>query len=111
IKNPTKGLEFLIGKINTNSPLKRWNMFLRWMVRKDCLDLGLWENIKKSDLILPLDTHTFKISHQLGILKRKTYDLKAALEVSHFLKKFDKEDPIKYDFALYRIGQLKLISS
>lgn len=107
----TKGLRFLIGKPYCNSPMKRWNMFLRWMVREDCLDLGLWKGIKKSDLILPLDTHTFRVSQRLGILKRKTYDLQAALEVSNFLKTLDKYDPIKYDFALYRIGQLKLISS
>ncbi|EES89271.1 conserved hypothetical protein [Helicobacter canadensis MIT 98-5491] len=109
LKKTTKSLEFLIGKSQSNSPLKRWNMFLRWMVRKDCVDLGLWEGIKRSDLILPLDTHTFRVSQRLGILKRKSYDLKAALEVSEFLKKLDLNDPIKYDFALYRIGQLGLI--
>lgn len=109
LKKTTKSLEFLIGKSQSNSPLKRWNMFLRWMVRKDCVDLGLWEGIKRSDLILPLDTHTFRVSQRLGILKRKSYDLKAALEVSEFLKKLDSNDPIKYDFALYRIGQLGLI--
>ncbi|WP_104722020.1 TIGR02757 family protein [Helicobacter mesocricetorum] len=107
----TQGLRFLIGNPHCSSPMKRWNMFLRWMVREDCLDLGLWGDIKKSDLILPLDTHTFRVSQRLGILKRKTYDLQAALEVSNFLKTLDKHDPIKYDFALYRIGQLKLINS
>ncbi len=105
----SQGLEFLIGKPQSNSPLKRWNMFLRWVVRKDCIDLGLWEGIKRSDLILPLDTHTFRVSQRLGILKRRSYDLKAALEVSEFLRKLDSKDPIKYDFALYRIGQLGLI--
>lgn len=109
LQNTTKGLESLIGKPQSNSPLKRWNMFLRWMVRKDCIDLGFWEGIRRSDLILPLDTHTFRVSQKLGILKRKSYDLKAALEVSEFLKKLDSKDPIKYDFALYRIGQLGLI--
>ncbi|MDE5603352.1 MAG: TIGR02757 family protein, partial [Helicobacter sp.] len=102
LSHTTKGLNFLIGKPHCNSPMKRWNMFLRWMVREDCLDLGLWEDIKKSDLILPLDTHTFRVSQRLGILQRKTYDLQAALEVSNFLKTLDKYDPIKYDFALYR---------
>ena len=83
-------------------------MFLRWVVRKDCLDLGLWESVKTQDLLLPLDTHTFRISKNLGLLKRKTYDFKAVLEVSAMLRKFDRNDPIKYDFALYRIGQLGL---
>lgn len=87
---------------------KRYMMYLRWMVRKDALDLGLWSKIDKKDLILPLDTHTFKVSQRLGLLKRKTYDMKAAIEVTQRLRKFDKSDPIKYDFALYRLGQEKL---
>ncbi len=91
-----------------NAPYKRWNMFLRWMVRNDSLDLGLWSGINKSDLILPLDTHTFQVSQKLGLLNRKTYDLKSALLVTEKLKEFDNNDPIKYDFALYRIGQEKL---
>ncbi len=92
-----------------NAPYKRWNMFLRWMVRYDNLDLGLWKKIDKKDLILPLDTHTFKVSQKLGLLKRKTYDLKSAIEITEKLKTFDKNDPIKYDFALYRIGQEKIV--
>ena len=92
-------------KPNGNSPYKRWNMFLRWMVRTDALDLGLWKNIDTKDLILPLDTHTFNVSKRLGILTRKSYDLHAALLITNRLKMFDFKDPIKYDFALYRLGQ------
>ena len=92
-----------------NAPYKRWNMFLRWMVRKDELDMGLWKKISKKDLILPLDTHTFKVSQKLGLCERKTYDLKSALLITEKLKEFDISDPVKYDFALYRIGQEKII--
>jgi len=92
-----------------NAPYKRWNMFLRWMVRKDELDMGLWTKIDKKDLILPLDTHTFKVSQKLGLLTRKTYDLKSALLITEKLKEFDEFDPIKYDFAIYRIGQEKIL--
>lgn len=84
-------------------------MFLRWMVRKDCLDMGLWQSFDKKDLLIPLDTHTFKTARRLGLLKRKTYDLKAVLQLTDRLKSFCKEDPIKYDFALYRLGQEKII--
>ena len=109
----SKGYEFLIGKIPPDktkgiSPYKRWNMFLRWMVRDASPDLGLWKGVKKSDLIIPLDTHTHKVSLNLGLLKRKRYDLQAAIELTEKLRTFDKEDPLKYDFALYRIGQFKL---
>ena len=91
-----------------NAPYKRWNMFLRWMVRDDELDLGLWKGIDKKDLLLPLDTHTFNVSKKLGLLNRKTYDLKSALLITEKLKQFDRKDPIKYDFCLYRIGQEKI---
>jgi uncharacterized protein (TIGR02757 family) len=90
-----------------NSPYKRYNMFLRWAVRKDNLDMGLWSDISTKDLILPLDTHTFKIGQKLGLLKRKTYDLKSAILLTNKLKEFDKNDPVKYDFAIYRLGQEK----
>ena len=108
------GYKFLIGKPPpqnkiTISPYKRWNMYLRWMVRKDNLDMGLWKNVNKSDLILPLDTHTFKVSQKLGLLQRKTYDLKSAILITKRLKEFDEKDPIKYDFALYRLGQEKIL--
>lgn len=109
VSSPLKRDKNKIIKEIGNAPYKRWNMFLRWMVREDNLDLGLWKGIDKKDLILPLDTHTFKVSQKLGLLDRKTYDLKSALLVTEKLKEFDKFDPIKYDFALYRIGQEKIL--
>ena len=109
----TQGYNFLVAqpphKIKGSSPYKRYMMYLRWMVRDDNLDMGLWSKVDKKDLIMPLDTHTFKISHQLGLLKRKTYDLQAAIELTAVFKSFDPLDPIKYDFALYRIGQEKIL--
>ncbi len=113
VKNPSRGLNFLLStpikSINHPSALKRWNLFFRWLVRKDNIDFGIWHEIKTSDLILPLDTHTFKISKKLGLLQRNVCDLKSALLITEELKKFDCIDPVKYDFALYRIGQEKLL--
>ena len=108
VSSPFKRDKQGIIKENGNAPYKRWNMYLRWMVRDDNLDLGLWKGIDKKDLILPLDTHTFKVSQKLGLLTRKNYDLKSALMITNKLKEFDKLDPIKYDFSLYRIGQEKM---
>jgi uncharacterized protein (TIGR02757 family) len=106
------GYQFLIGKpivdIAKASAMKRWMMYVRWMVRHDALDMGLWKEVSASDLIMPLDTHTFSVSHRLGLLQRKQCDMKAALELTEMLKKFDPFDPLKYDFALYRIGQEKM---
>jgi len=99
----SRGYEFLIGKVPTskiNSPYKRWHMYLRWMVRYDNLDMGLWSSVNKKDLLVPLDTHTFKVGKQFGLIKRKSYDFK-----------LDLNDPVKFDFALYRIGQENLNSN
>lgn len=109
----SKGYEFLIGKpiksINKASAMKRWMMYLRWMVRSNELDMGLWKEVLTHDLIMPLDTHTFTISRKLGLLERSVCDMRAAIELTGNLKKFDPNDPLKYDFALYRIGQEKLL--
>ena len=109
----SRGYSFLIGsipkKINSAGTYKRYLMYLRWMVRCDELDMGLWSKIDKKDLLMPLDTHTFKVSQKLGLLTRKTYDMRATLELTEKLKEFDVTDPIKYDFALYRLGQEKII--
>lgn len=112
--SPTQGLKFLIGQkahsTRAHSPLKRWNLFLRWMVRKDNIDLGLWsDEVACRDLILPLDTHTFRLSQKLGLLNRKSYDLRSALEITANLAQFCENDPVKYDFALYRLGQEKIM--
>jgi len=69
----------------------------------------LWDKKYIEDLIIPLDTHTFHVARKLGLLKRKTYDLEAAIELTGVLKIFDFKDPVKYDFALYRLGQEKLV--
>ncbi len=109
----TQGYNFLIGSIpkevSSTGTYKRYMMYLRWMVRKDDLDMGLWSKIDKKDLLMPLDTHTFKVSRKLGLLKRKSYNMKAVLELTDKFKQWDKNDPVKYDFALYRLGQEKLL--
>ena len=109
----SQGYNFLISKITTKTKgsgaLKRWMMYLRWMVRDDNIDMGLWRGIDKKDLIIPLDTHTFNVGKKLGLLKRKTYDLQAAIELTDTLRGFDPYDPLKYDFALYRLGQESIV--
>jgi len=86
------------------SACKRMNLFLRWMVRDRDIDFGLWHGIGKDSLIIPLDTHIARISRCLGFTKRKSQDWKMAEEITESLKKFDPEDPLKYDFALCHHG-------
>jgi uncharacterized protein (TIGR02757 family) len=88
------------------STCKRLNMFLRWMVRIDNkgVDFGLWKSISPSQLICPIDVHVARVAKKLGILKRKQVDWLAAVELTDALRKLDKDDPVKYDFALFNLG-------
>ncbi|MFT7823218.1 MAG: TIGR02757 family protein [Sulfurimonas sp.] len=108
------GYNFLVGKppkrLSSAGTYKRYLMYLRWMVRKDNLDMGLWSKIDKKDLLMPLDTHSFNVSGKMGLLHRKSCDMKASIELTDRLRTFDKSDPVKYDFAIYRLGQEKLLS-
>ena len=81
-------------------------MFLRWMVRSDNrgVDFGLWRGIPVSELMLPLDVHTGNTARKLGLLKRRQNDWKAVEEVMETLRRFDPDDPVKYDFALFGLG-------
>ncbi len=89
-----------------NSTCKRLNMFMRWMVRQDNngVDFGIWKNIKPSKLIIPIDLHVAKVAKRLGLLYRKQTDWNAAKELTEHLKKYDANDPAKYDFALFGLG-------
>jgi uncharacterized protein (TIGR02757 family) len=88
------------------STCKRLNMFLRWMVRKDDkgVDFGIWKKISPSQLICPIDLHVARVARSMGILKRKQTDWHAALELTEYLRMLDKEDPVKYDLALFSLG-------
>lgn len=89
-----------------NSAAKRINMFLRWMVRNDSkgVDLGIWKSINSSQLSCPLDVHSGNVARKLGLLTRKQNDGKALLELDLYLRQLDKNDPVKYDFALFGLG-------
>lgn len=81
-------------------------MYLRWMVRNDNrgVDFGIWKMISPSELICPVDVHVARVSKHFNLLKRKQVDWLAAIELTEQLRKFDKNDPVKYDFALFGIG-------
>jgi uncharacterized protein (TIGR02757 family) len=88
------------------STCKRLNMFLRWMVRRDNnkVDFGIWKKISPAQLICPVDVHVARVARRLGLLKRKQNDWAAAVELTKNLRKLDKNDPGKYDFALFGLG-------
>jgi uncharacterized protein (TIGR02757 family) len=102
------GIKFMFSIPEKGSACKRVNLFLRWMVRKDKLDFGLWNEIQTSKLVIPVDTHIARICKSLKLTKRKNADWKMAEEITYNLKKFDPNDPVKYDFAICHIGIRKL---
>ncbi len=96
--------KYLIPLPENKSTCKRLNLYLRWMVRKDEIDVGIWSHIDKSKLIMPVDTHIYRVAGKLRLVKRKSCDMKFAIELTDILKQFDPSDPVKYDFALCHIG-------
>ena len=92
-----------------NSSCKRLNMYLRWMVRNDHkgVDFGIWKKISPSQLICPIDLHVARVAKHFNLLKRKQTDWQAAIELTEQLRKMDKNDPVKYDFALFGLGVLE----
>lgn len=89
-----------------HSACKRLNMYLRWMVRDDNkgVDFGIWKNIKPKQLVCPLDVHVLRNANSLGLLNSEKGNWENAEKLTEKLKIFDKNDPVKYDFALFGMG-------
>ena len=102
---PKRSTKHLPSPIDGSSA-KRFNMYLRWMVRsnKKGVDFGIWKKIKSSDLSIPLDVHTGRIARDLGLLSRNQNDSKSVKEIDLRLREMDPVDPVKYDFALFGLG-------
>lgn len=94
----------LIPQPEKGSACKRLNLFLRWMVRKDAVDPGGWKGVAPSQLIVPLDTHMARYGQKHQLTRRKTVDMKMALEITEAFVQIEPEDPVKFDFALTRLG-------
>lgn len=86
------------------SACKRNNLFLRWLIRKDAVDPGGWDEIPSAMLIIPLDTHMHHAGKMLGFTKRKQADMKTAFEITEGFREISPDDPAKYDFCLTRFG-------
>ena len=100
------GLGFchLFARPEKGGAMKRLNMFLRWMIRRGPVDIGLWNFMGTDELLIPLDVHVGRVSRSLGLLRRNANDFKSVVELTNKLKEFDPNDPVKYDFALFGAG-------
>ena len=99
-----KGLGYLLPRPAAGSACKRLNLFLRWMVRDDEIDTGLWKSVDKAKLIVPVDVHMARLCRILKLYDQKTPSLAAAVKITKSFAKIQPADPVKYDFALSRIG-------
>jgi len=93
----------IVSNPRAGSACKRLFLFLRWVVRSDDIDPGIW-SLSPSELIIPLDTHVMRVSRYLGLTNRRSADFKTAAEITDNLKLIDKVDPVRYDFSMSRIG-------
>jgi uncharacterized protein (TIGR02757 family) len=105
---PTRaGVCYFFPRPSAGSACKRLNLFLRWMVRKDAIDMGVWTRISPSRLIVPLDTHVIRLGRCLRLTKYVSPGWKMAAEITASLRELDAADPVRYDFSLCHIGMMK----
>lgn len=98
------GCNSLLPSPADGSACKRLHLYLRWMVRRDAVDPGGWDGVLPSKLVIPLDTHMYRIAESIGFTERRQADGKTALEVTTAFREFSPDDPVRYDFALTRLG-------
>ena len=100
-----RGARYLLARPSDGSSCKRWNLFLRWLVRPDDgVDLGVWTRLRPTDLVIPLDTHVGRISRFLGLTDRATDNWTTAVAITDALRPYDPGDPVRFDFALAHLG-------
>jgi uncharacterized protein (TIGR02757 family) len=104
---PRAPVRYFFASPADGSACKRLNLWLRWMVRPaDGLDLGAWRSVNPARLVIPLDTHVARIARYVGLTDRKAADWRTARDITTRLARFDPADPVKYDFAICRLGIL-----
>ena len=100
------GVAYFFSRPSSGGACKRLNLFLRWMVRDDALDLGVWTRIPAAALVVPLDTHVIRVGRCLGLTRYTSPGWKMALDITASLRALDAADPVKYDFAICHLGMM-----
>ena len=99
-----RGLAYFFPRPSDGSACKRLNLYLRWMVRRDRIDFGLWQGVDRSKLVVPLDTHVIRVGQCLGLTTYRSPGWPMARQITQALRRYDPEDPVKYDFSLCHLG-------
>ena len=103
-RRPERGVWYFFPRPSAGSACKRLNLFLRWMVRRDAVDLGVWTRVSPAQLVVPLDTHVIRVGRCLRLTRRTSPGWKMAAEITSSLRALDPDDPVKYDFSLCHLG-------
>jgi uncharacterized protein (TIGR02757 family) len=101
-----RGVSYFFPRPSAGSACKRLNLFLRWMVRRDAIDLGVWSKVSAARLIVPLDTHVIRLGRCLKLTRYTSPGWKMALDITSSLRAFDSQDPARFDFALCHVGMM-----
>jgi uncharacterized protein (TIGR02757 family) len=101
-----RGVAYFFPRPSAGSACKRLNLFLRWMVRKDAIDLGVWSKVSPARLIVPLDTHVIRLGRCLKLTRYTSPGWKMAEDITRALRGFDQKDPVRFDFALCHVGMM-----
>jgi uncharacterized protein (TIGR02757 family) len=100
------GVCYFFPRPSTGSACKRLNLFLRWMVRRDAVDLGAWTRLSPSRLVVPLDTHVIRVGQCLRLTTYTSPGWKMAAEITASLRQIDRGDPVRFDFSLCHVGMM-----
>jgi uncharacterized protein (TIGR02757 family) len=101
------GVRFFFPSPRDGSACKRLNLYLRWMVRRDGVDLGVWRGVDPAALVIPLDAHIYTIARRVGLTRYRSPGWPMAVDITRRLRRLDPRDPVKYDFAFHRMGLWK----
>jgi uncharacterized protein (TIGR02757 family) len=100
------GVGYFFARPSSGGACKRLNLFLRWMVRADAVDLGVWTAVRPAQLIVPLDTHVIRLGRCLGLTRYASPGWRMAADITASLRALDPVDPVRYDFSLCHIGMM-----
>ena len=105
-RRPKPGVAYFFSRPSSGGACKRLNLFLRWVVRRDAVDLGLWRAVTPAQLVVPLDTHIIRVGRCLGLTRRVSPGWKMALDITATLRTLSPDDPVRYDFAMCHLGMM-----
>jgi len=103
---PKPGVRYFFSRPSTGGACKRLNLFLRWMVRHDAVDLGVWRRVRPSQLVVPLDTHVIRVGRCLRLTRYTSPGWRMAMDITSAMRRFDPVDPVKYDFSVCHVGMM-----